>query len=239
MIIFYKCSFKSSHGFSIGKYDTNQNRLSFVSEKSNERDVTFPKTIEYTLSYQLGRCLLLATEENGYYFFGVYRLIEGNDDKYVNAVFYDRDNPKKILAMYNYFCTNQKDASNYLMQSIQRASEEQYAKTNLEFKVQTESINQLIHNAEASYTEITIKNSPPNFIYAFITTDKYNDYQIVLEDKFSITKKTFLCENYNTESNIIENYQLAIQRIKKSSLKIPIILGGIILLIIILLILLL
>ena len=215
MIIFYKCSFRASHGFGIGKYNTDTNQLSYISEKSEEIENALPKTVEYTLSHQLGRCLLLATDENGNYFLGVYRLIEGNDDKYVNAIFYDCDNPQYIIALYEYFCSNQKSSSLRLLESVQRASSVEYDKSCLEFTVRSEIIKELLNDALSSSSEKETKKIAPNSILAFITTDEYDNYQIAIEDKFSVNKM-FLCEKYNTDTETITDYQLAIKNFKTS-----------------------
>lgn len=214
MVIYYKCSFRASHGFRIGKYDLHTDTLSFVSEKSNEKSVSLPKTIEYTLSHQLERCMLLATDENGYSFLGIYGLSDGNYDKYVNVVFYDQNNPHNIFALYDYLCSNQKSTMNLILKSIQRASEEIYIKTNLEFTVQKETVKKLISNAVSSQKHYPIKKFPPNFANAFITTDEYDNCQFTIEEKFS-TSKMFLCDNFNIDSNIVPNYTKAFTKNKR------------------------
>lgn len=226
MVIFYKCSFRASHGFGIGKYDTDTNQLSYISEKSAEIENALPKTVEYTLSHQLGRCLLLATDENGNYFLGVYRLIEGNDDKYVNAIFYDCDNPQYIIALYEYFCSNQKSASLRLLESIQRTGSEEYDESCLEFAVQSGIIKELLNDALPSCSERETKKTSPNSILAFITTDEYENYQIAIEDKFSVNKM-FLCEKYNSDTEMITDYQLALKKFKTTLfVPLPVAIGG-------------
>ena len=122
MIIYFKCSFRSSHGFTLSKYDSETKQLCYISEKNADTSSVIPKTIEYTLSHQLGQCVVLGTDENGNLFLGVYRLIEGNDDKYVNAVFYDKDEPKNLLALYEYFGTKHYSAVLKLLDSVERAN---------------------------------------------------------------------------------------------------------------------
>lgn len=240
MIIYFKCSFRSSHGFTLSSYDTKTNQLCYLSEKSRESGNVIPKTIEYTLSHQLGRCFILATDENGDYFFGVYRLIEGNDDKYVNAVFYDNKRPQNIITIYEYFCNNQKKATTAILDSIKRANLEEYAYSNLEYIVRKDVIKNLFSGMFSDLSEKNFKMADPNSVLAFITTDEYSDYQITIEDKFS-TAQMFLCEKYNANDENVANYQQAIKQMYKlfSSVKLPVVIGGGIGLIIILLILLL
>lgn len=227
MVIFFKCSFRSSHGFSNSKYDVNRKKLIYLSEKSSNSNGLIPKTIEYTLSHQLGRCLILGTDESGYYFFGVYRLIEGNDDKYVNAVFYDPNNPKRILALYDYFCNNQQSATQRLLDCICRSNDEIYESSNLEYIVRNDSIQSIFSNVDMNTIIKEPKIYPPNTLLAFITTDEYIDYQIALEERFH-TEKTFRCEHYDINSNNITNYQLAVKNVYKSffPFPIPLLIGG-------------
>lgn len=220
MIVYFKWSFRSSHGFAMSMYDVDCKQLNFLSEKSNASDNLIPKTIYYTLSHQLGRCLILATDENGHYFFGVYELIEGNDDKYVNAVFYDNNNQNKILALYDYFCNNQYDATEQLIKSVVRVDEALYKTSNLEYSIDSHIIDSIVYNANAVSKKI--KACSPDSLLAFITTDEYSDYQIVLEEKFNV-KKLFLLEKYNINDNQIPDYQCA----TKKSIPLTLTIGGV------------
>ena len=212
MLIFFKCSFTSSKGFKIGKYDTHTQMLSFVSEKSGENS-EMPKKIKYTLSNELGRSLLLATDEKGDYFFGAYRIVEGTegvDAKYVNAVFYDPQSPENIFRIYDYFGTHQKTASQILLDSIRR-KDSLVSELELEFTVVTDEINKLLDCLSKDFPPVPAKTTSPNTIIAFITTGKLTDFQTNLE-KFSFDEKMVLCENYHTQNQEIQNYQLAIPK---------------------------
>lgn len=217
MIIYYKCSFRAGHGFRIGKYDTDIKELRYISEKSNEIKKALPEVIEYTLSNQLGHCLMFATDENGNYFFGAYRLIEGNDDKYVNAVFFDSENPTKVFAAYKYFCKNPKRAEKYMLDSIQRTDEQHYQKTHLEFQIEEKIIDKLLKNMHTDCLEKEMKKTVPNSLIAFITADQYQDYQVVVEDRFSVDQ-LFLHESYNVDKEEqIRDYQTVSSRLFKEN----------------------
>ena len=219
MIVYFKCSFRSSHGFTMGRYDIDTKQLNFLSEKRNDSDNLIPKTIEYTVSHQLGRCLVLATDENGYYFFGVYRLTEGNDDKYVNAVFYDINNQNQIIALYNYFCSTQCDSTKKLISSVKRVEGTLYNNSNLEYEIDSEVIGFIVSNTNvnADNRNRQTKHCSPNSLLAFITTDKYNDYQIILEEKFNV-KKSFQYEKLDINDNQISNYHRATKNVYKDLL---------------------
>lgn len=229
MIIYFKCSFRSSHGFTMSRYDIENKQLSFLSEKSSSSDKLIPKTVEYTLSHQLGRCLVLATDENGHYFFGIYRLIEGNDDKYVNAVFYDNSDQNRILSLYDYFCNNQYDATKHLVDSVRRIEETSYNDTNLEYSIDSHQIDFIVPDAYVNVVNKKTKACSPNTLLAFITTDKYSDYQIILEEIFNV-RKMFLYENFDVNNNQIINYQLdtktAFKNLFPFYISLPIAIGG-------------
>ncbi|MEE5993315.1 MAG: hypothetical protein V3G42_08745 [Oscillospiraceae bacterium] len=242
MIIFYKCSFRSSHGFRIGKYHPDTGELVYISEKSDEIINAIPKTIEYTLSNQLGKCFLLATDEHGKVFFGAYRLVEGNDDKYVNAVFYAPETPEKILNIYEYFCQHPPSAVQMMLDSIRRAEPHETQYRDIGFVVQPEILSQFLENMDSSKIDGILTIPEPNAIVAFITEDSYEDYQITLESGFSVNpKKMFLCEKYHPENETIEQYQLAKRAFFKPAVMIapPVMVGGIAGLIVILILLLL
>lgn len=227
MVVFFKCSFRSSHGFSLSRYDIERKELSFLSEKSNNLNRSIPQTIEYTLSHQLGRCLILATDEDGSYFLGIYRLIEGNDDKYVNAVFYDPGNPRRIIALYNYFCDNQYSATRKLLKAVLRTDDAD--STNLEYEISDEKIQGILSDSEMYVSAAEIKTCSSNFLLAFITTDEYTDYQITLVEKFNTTKM-FRSEHFDVNSEKIIDYHLATKSFYAPSFPVPIplaICGGI------------
>ena len=225
MVIFFKCSFRSSHGYKLSSYNVNRQDLIYLSEKSNSLNGFIPKTIEYTLSNELGRCLVLATDENSSYFLGVLGLVEGNDDKYVNAVFYDSDNPQRIIALYDYFCNNQFIATKKLLNAVLRSNNVDYSTSELEYTISNEKIRQILSEAELNVSTKVIRTCSSNILLSFVTTDEYNDYQIALEEKFN-TSKMFRCEHYNTNSNNIVNYQLATKNVYESSFPIPLAIGG-------------
>lgn len=229
MIVYFKCSFRSSHGFTMSRYDIENKQLSFLSEKSSSSDNLISKTVEYTLSHELGRCLVLATDENGHYFFGIYRLIEGNDDKYVNAVFYDNSDQNRILSLYDYFCNNQYDATKQLMNSVMRIKETSYNGTNLEYSIDSHQIDFIVSNAHVNAVNKETKAFSPNTLLAFITTDEYSDHQNNLEEKFNV-KKMFLYEKFDVNNNQIINYQLATKNAYKNLfpvyIPLPIAIGG-------------
>ncbi len=212
MIVYFKCSFRSSHGFTMSMYDMDRKQLNFLSEKSNGLDNMIPKTVEYTLSYQLGRCLMLATDETGKLFFGVYRLIEGNDDKYVNAVFYAPEEQQKIIALFYYFCNHQYSAVKLLLDGIKRTDEKMNVSPDLEYIIEDDIIMQIISNSNAYLETNEVNYDKPNVLLAFITTDKYNDYQVALEDKFSVYNP-LLCEQYNISEEKIINGQISVNNI--------------------------
>lgn len=180
MKIYFKCSFKASKGYRTNIYDSLTKELKYVSECDDEYHKYIPRTIAATLQSQLGRSLCLASEEYGRLFVGIYNLIEGDYDKYVNAVFID-DNRMLISQVFSYFCQNYKEANDRLMHSIIRADNNPSG-----FIIDEENILSLIESIKNSGKDGNcyekIKN---NELIAFVSRDKYRDYQLNLEDIFS------------------------------------------------------
>lgn len=206
MIAFLKCSFIASKGFHISLYDEFDKSLKFISEQDDNQNNLLPTTIKYTLSNQLGRCLFLASDENGKLFFAVFGLIEGNCEKYVNAVFYEPENPQRILALYYYFCNNQYSGTRELLKCVSRIDVHNDNGLELEYTVDGDMLNSIIQNSDMYYNSKECKSYSPNSVFAFITNYEYVDYQIAIEEKFKV-KNMFTCENYNMEFETVDGYQ--------------------------------
>ena len=71
---------------------------------------------------------------------------------------------------------------------------------------------QIISNSNAYLETNEVNYDKPNVLLAFITTDKYNDYQVALEDKFSVYNP-LLCEQYNISEEKIINGQISVNNI--------------------------
>ena len=119
MQIFYKCSFKSSNGYKLACYDYNLNELHYIAEDNEIYKEKISKTILSTFNYSLGRSMVLASDETGCYFFGTYGLIEGNNDKYVNAVFADNDSVN-IFKLFHLFCIQYNQSNVNLQNTVRR-----------------------------------------------------------------------------------------------------------------------
>lgn len=158
---------------------------------------------------QLSRSIMLLTDENGNIFLSVLRLIEGDDEKYVNAVFYSPEDPERIIALYEYFCNNQTRASALLLNSVGRIE----AVENLEYTIRNYCISDLLSNSEIYYSNKRKLNQiAPNTLISFISVDDFSDSELLLEDKFS-TKKTYCINNFDFSKNEIDNYKNSIKKL--------------------------
>lgn len=203
MKIFYRCSFRASHGFKNGMYDTVSKSLIFLSEKDKENNPVLPKAVQYTLSHQFGRSLLLAADENKHLFFGVYELIEGDDDKYVNAVFTDPDDQKRIIAMYRLFCAKPQESIDILIDSVYRGTPQEYAKSGLEFKIDHKQILSLIKLSADYITDKGSKSPRPYSILSYITEDTFDSHRNMITPRFT-GKGIMLIENHVTNQPVID-----------------------------------
>ncbi len=208
MIIYFKCSFKLSRGYKIGKYTVEKDSLEYVSEQSAYVS-SVPEAVNNILSMQLSRSIMLLTDENGNIFLSVLRLIEGDDEKYVNAVFYSPEDPERIIALYEYFCNNQTQASAFLLNSVGRIE----AVENLEYTIRNNCISDLLSKSEIYYSNKRKPNQiAPNSLISFISVDDFSDSELLLEDKFS-TKKTYCINNFDFSKNEIDNYKNSIKKL--------------------------
>lgn len=202
MYIFYKCSFKSSNGYKVAKCSTDTYSLILLDEKK-ENSEEISKTIMTTLNYSLGRSMVLAIDENGDYFLGVYNLVEGDSEKCVSAIFSDPDY-MKILKLFIFLCKHYKEGKSKLLKTITRISPRE---DGLEYMAVSEEIDRLIQAGEKeSITSETY--SKPRKLIAFITEDNYKDYYEKLMENCKLeVKDAVIMEQENSDAETI-NLQL-------------------------------
>lgn len=207
MIICFKCSFKSSNGFKIGKYNSKDNTLVYVKESRKDlKEAGIPDAVAFTLKNQI-QGTLLATDEHKKFFFGVYRLIEGDDDKFVSAVFYG-EKQESILGLYQLFCKKYEEMNRKIMNCVSRKYIDMHNKDELEFQIDDEQLHKLLENAKKETIELSDIVVSPNAILAFITENTLSDYQLTLAEQFRY-EKIFLCEHITPKQEKIHDYDKA------------------------------
>ena len=122
MIIYYKCNFKLGKGYYISSYDTVGKHQKIILEKDDIIRQNMSNSIAYAFMTQVGRSMYLASDEDGNLFVGVFGLIGGNYDKYVNAVFCD-NNKDLMCKVFSYFCNHYSIANQMLLDSVMRNDE--------------------------------------------------------------------------------------------------------------------
>lgn len=178
MKIYFKCSFKSSDGYRTGLYDISSKQLTYISDCKDEYYKYMSEAVAQTLQNQLGRTMCFASDEHDKLFVGVYNLIEGNYDKYVNAVFMDDD---RILVskVFLYFCKNYRKANELLMHSVNRMDN-----SLLGFLIDENIIDSFIRTIKMESKGSDYKQIRSSTLIAFVSKDKYEDYQLNLADTF-------------------------------------------------------
>lgn len=224
MNIFYKCSFKSSNGYKVAKCSTDSYSLILLDENKKENGEEISKTIMTTLNYSLGRSMVLATDENGDYFLGVYNLVEGDSEKCVNVIFSDPDY-MKILKIFIFLCKHYQEGKSKILQTITRISPRE---DGLEYMVVSEEVDRLIQagGKESSITESYLK---PRKLIAFITEDNYKDYCEKLTKNCKLeVKNAVVMEQENSDA---EKINLQLKPVKQQKHIIPIFIIAVILLV--------
>lgn len=178
MYIYYKCSFKSSNGYKLGRYDADSDTLAYISERDGEDRKSLSKAAFSTFRNELGRSMMLASDEQGHFFLGVYKLIEGDYEKYVNTIFVDKDS-EKIAKLFFLFCSRYKWANSVLSNSVKRVEADE---SGLEFSIVKEEIDIILKAADATEKKELFK-SGSGMLLAFVTEDDYNDYVERIEQK--------------------------------------------------------
>lgn len=213
MNIFYKCSFKSSNGYKVAKCSTDTYSLILLNESKHGTREEFPETIRSTLFYNLGRSMVLATDEKGDYFLGVYNLIEGDYEKYVNVIFTDPDY-MKIARLFSFLCKLYKDGKIKLQKTIKRISPRE---DGLEYEVVREEIDKLIKVTE-NESVIIEKCSKPRKLIAFVTEDSYMDYYEKLVENCKLDVKDAVVKEQ--ENAALEKINLQLKPVERKNHKI-------------------
>ena len=216
MMIYFKCSFKSSNGFKIGKYNPQDDSLVYVRESKEElKEAGIPDAVEFTLKNQI-RGTLLATDENGQFFFGVYRLIEEDDDKFVSAVFCS-ENQETAFQLYQLFCKNYAQKNIQLLDCVNRKKIDMLDKDALEFQIDAKKLSGLLQEAKQERIHLPEITVIPDAILAFITENTLADYRLTLGTGF-YTEKIFLCEHITPEQPSVVGYEQAYAEWQKNEM---------------------
>ncbi len=176
MKIYFKCTFKFGIGYQIGEYRTETHELTHISERDESIKQSMSRKIADTLQTQIGRSMLLAVDETGQLFVGIFGLIFGEYVKYVNAVFVG-ESPRETLQVFLYFCSNYRRANELLLASISR-DESPYSKTG--FTVDASRIQTLLEGSERIRCEVEEFPSSPSTHLVFATRDTFSDHRIDL-----------------------------------------------------------
>lgn len=191
MHIFYKCSFKSSDGYKVAKYDGYSESLMYINEGIQYDRQEIPEVLQDTFLYSLGRSMLVATDENGQYFLGVYNLIEGNYDKYVNIIFTDVDSVK-IMQLFSLLCRRYDECIKIMKNMVVRISPRE---DGLEFDIVKENVQWLLQEAMHEKIGARVKNQDRKLI-AFVTEEESGYYLERLKENCKLDiKQSTIREN--------------------------------------------
>lgn len=217
MHIFYKCSFKSSDGYKVAKYDGYSESLMYINEGIQYDRQEIPEVLQDTFLYSLGRSMLVATDENGQYFLGVYNLIEGNYDKYVNIIFTDVDSVK-IMQLFSLLCRRYDECIKIMKSMVVRISPRE---DGLEFDIVKENLQWLLQEAMLEKIGDRVKNQERKLI-AFVTEEESGYYLERLKENCKLDiKQSTIRENimHNQPSVDIDMWRMQ----QESNLKVVLI----------------
>lgn len=185
MDIFYRCSFKSSNGYKMAKYDTASHFLCFIDENDSGDKKGMSDTICDTLYNELGRSMILASDEHGKLFLGIYKLIEGDYDKYVNVVFTD-DDKGKIFQVFCLFRSKYCMANECLLNTVKRIPPDE---NGLEFSIDEKAMEYLLQEINIIEHNWNMRLRE-KMLYVFVTEDNCAAHLERLEQSCKLNIKT-------------------------------------------------
>lgn len=203
MTIYYKCSFRSSHGYKIGKYDIDSKTLTYIPEQDSNISSTMPMAIFYALQNRLSYGVFLATDENGAPFLGVFEQIADDYSKYVNAVFYDIENPSRILKLFQCIISDWTWALDNIKASVVRVDGKPVDLQSLEYQIDAERIDILLRQSE--FCQVWISGPyTPNSALALITEGDFSDHRVAVEEHFQTSRMKLVDHIGDRHAEIME-----------------------------------
>lgn len=180
MRLYFNCSFRNSKlGYTISVYDFHTSTLASIGG-DNEDSVPMPYICSDIFNHEVGRTMLLSTDENKKLIFSVLSLIEDNYEKYVNAIFCD-DDESLIYRTFLFFCFNYKEANRIMLDSIRRADRDL-----LGYELKSNNVLELLYgrivNMKCGVT--TFQPLPSRQLIAFISEGCFEDYRLNVKEVY-------------------------------------------------------
>lgn len=169
MWLYFTCSFRNSKlGYRMAAYNLKTNLLVSIDE-DKENQVGMPPVCSDIFNHEVGRTMLLSTDENGELLFSVLNLIEGNYEKYVNIIF--SGDKSLIYKTFLFFCSNYEKASKIIIDSISKRDD-----CSLGYEIKDRSIlNSLYDQIMCVECGIIFHQLPRKKLVAYISEDCFED----------------------------------------------------------------
>ncbi|WP_024858696.1 hypothetical protein [Ruminococcus albus] len=211
MITYYKCSFRSSYGYRTVKYDFSNNKSVAVN------DDEIPEAIYSLLNIEQKHNMILATDGNGIPLLGVFGMEDENDEKYVNAVFFDPNNAETIISLYHSFSKNYYGSIQAVIQSVERLSCEDQ-QSGLEYRITPDCFFTGIEIDVSEKESMHMNTMPSKQLVAFVSDDSFDDYKLQIERCFSV-QSVCAFNHISVKSGQIDGYEMALLSLYKRSKK--------------------
>lgn len=167
MKIYFNCSFRNSqYGFQKAVFDYESKTVFEV----NEIELNSLLYIK-SLDYEMGKTMILGTDETGKLHFGVFGIGGDESGKYVNAVFYD-DDIYQLYRIVCYFCYHMKTGRDYLERIIKR-DDTRHNGYEVDLKIVENFIDE-VRKIKVSEIKLATK---PNCMIAYISEENYREYE--------------------------------------------------------------
>ena len=207
MIVFYKCSFRSSYGYRTAKFDMSSQKTIAVN------DSEIPEAISFLLNTELNHNMVLATDENGFPFLGVFGMEDEECEKYINAVFIDPNDPHSILSLYHSFSQNYHSCIQSVVQSVERLTGIDPI-SGLEYRIVPFSIPNEIQTSDSSRNQLSLKALPCKQLFVFVSEDTYDDYKPQIERYFSV-QSVHQFNHVSARNRKIDGYEATLSLFEK------------------------
>lgn len=167
MKIYFNCSFRNSqYGFRKAVFDCERKIVSEI----NGIELNSLLYIK-SLDYEMGKTMILGTDETGKLHFSVLGVGGEESGKYVNAVFYD-DDIYRLYKIVCYFCYHMKTGWDYLENIIKR-DDTRHSGYGVDLTIAENFIGEV---RTINIAEIKLVTKP-NCMIAYISEENYREYE--------------------------------------------------------------
>ncbi|WP_043537882.1 hypothetical protein [Ruminococcus albus] len=187
MVLYSKCSFRSGNGYQMGMCSMDSDCAATLHPLSNQ---PLPQPIDFLFNTDFSNTVILASsDDKNCLFLAVMGIVDADNEKYINVVISDPQNPDNIINLFSQFTNHYGKSLVTLTDCFERTQYDDSLLGTLDYSINANNLR-ILRSFSCPDKNVQSKYYIPlNTIFAFITEHKYSDYQQRISLFFSIRDK--------------------------------------------------